>query len=89
MKGITLRDDVHGRDARIAGAGDGLHGGGHDARDAERLERRKPHGQHDRRTVRVGGDGALPAARGFCNGISFKWSGLISGISSGTSGSMR
>ena len=34
-EGDHVGDDVHGRHARIAGAGDGLHGGGDHARDAE------------------------------------------------------
>ncbi len=62
-EGDHVPHNVHGRHARIARAGDGLHRGGDDLRDAEGLERRQPHGQHHGRAVRVGHDLPLPSAR--------------------------
>ena len=55
--------DVHGSHARITGARDRLHGGGDHARNAELLQWRERHGQHDRRTIGIGGDLPLPAAQ--------------------------
>ena len=54
--------DVHGSHARITRARNGLHGGSDHARDAELLQRRQRHGEHDRGAVRIGDDLPLPAA---------------------------
>ena len=75
--------------AGIAGARDGLHGGDDHLGDAERLERPETHGQPDRRAIRVGHDLPFPTAYTCCSGTSLRWSGSISGTSSGTSRSMR
>src|SRR5579883_36290 len=54
--------DVHGGDAGIACAGNGLHGSGDHGGDAELFQRRERHGQNHGGAIRVGYDHAFPAA---------------------------
>ncbi len=54
--------DVHRSDARITRAGNRLHGGHDHARDAELLQRRERHGQHDGGAIGIGDDLPFPAA---------------------------
>ena len=60
--------DVHRRHARIARARDRLQGGRDDARDAELLQGREPHREHDGRAVGIGHDLPLPSARALLAG---------------------
>ena len=62
MKGTTLADDIHGRNARITSARDGLERGDDDLLNAKWNERREGHGEHDGGAVRIGDDHAFPTA---------------------------
>ena len=89
-----VRDDVVENverwHARIACAGERLHRDDADRAQAKRImQRLECADQVRRRAVGVGDDVAAPPSRRLCTGMSAVWSGFTSGISSGTSASMR